>query len=554
MNEPRDAALDLWSRLISGESLGEVERQRLADVLQQDSALRAEIEADATLNAMLRFLFDGRQTESQFIEGVLERCSAKPTRALPNMEAPPVDRGLAGHSGTIESVPLNGVQITVVSNRLRQRKLANSKRHQRLKWTAIALAASFLACLSLAVWSLLDTPIPIAGTNPSDGSVQGPVVKVPVTQVPEKSTKSVQANDQSVPPRSMASSDQETNLESTEIDRPIDLPPIAVPSSKLPNLDEMIAKTPNENSQVKFVTLTSVNDPVWERTSVVGDRLGDEIVRLFAGSVELTFDEGAVVAVDGPIEFRPLSTGQLELRRGRLLATVPQKAIGFTVSTPTSKIVDLGTEFEVAVNEAGESDVQVLKGEVEVAPTTQHEDHVQKWRLLPDNFNRASFFALPQIQGPMPVSASLQGRGGQFQGFISINGKTAEFTSPEAFDNVRRRAAAELVRSQENALRHWREFVDSMQRNMQGTMNLNGQELQFGSLQDVMRMQHRMLENVQKAGDINGESSFTGSLSVNGKVMTFKTREEYEAARRAAFGPAATFGIGELFRADPENR
>ncbi|MCA8999450.1 MAG: FecR domain-containing protein, partial [Planctomycetaceae bacterium] len=288
--------------------------------------------------------------------------------------------------------------------------------------------------------------------------------------------------------------------------------------------------------------------------STIGDRLGDEIVRLFAGSIELTFDQGAVVTVDGPVEFRPLSTGQLELRRGRLLASVPQKAIGFTVSTPTSKIVDLGTEFEVAVNDAGESDVQVVKGEVEVAPIIPDGHNFQKWRLQPSKFDRASFYARPRIQGPTPISASLRGSRGQFQGFVSLNGQTAEFSSPEAFENVRRRAATELARSQENALRQWKEFVDSMQKNMQGTMNVNGQEMQFRSLQDVMRMQHQMLENVQQAGGNSGESSFRGSIIVNGKVMTFRTREEYEAARQAAFGPAATFGIGDVLGEDPTSR
>ncbi|XZE56547.1 FecR domain-containing protein [Planctomycetaceae bacterium SH139] len=355
-------------------------------------------------------------------------------------------------------------------------------------------------------------------------------------------------------PRSIASRDQNPIPENMAIDRSNDPPQSEVPPLDFPLRDEMISQNPNAGSLAQFATLTSVNDPVWERKSVVGDRLGDEIVRLFAGSVELTFDDGAVVAVDGPIEFRPLSTGQLELRRGRLLASVPQKAIGFTVSTPTSKIVDLGTEFEVAVNDAGESDVQVLKGEVEVASITPEKDNVQKWRLLPDNFNRASFFALPQIEGPVPVSASLQGRGGQFQGFISLNGKTAEFTSPEAFDNVRRRAVSELVRSQENALAQWKEFVDSMQDNMQGTMKLNGQEMQFGSLQDVMRMQNGMLQRMQKLGGNSNSPNFSGSININGKLMTFKTREEYEAARQAAFGPAATFGIGDVFGIDPANR
>ena len=549
MNESRTAAFDLWSRLISGESLDDVEQRRLADFLQQDSALRAEIEADATLDAMLRFMNDGRQTDEQFIQGVLDRCSAMQPHALPNTEVPPIEGDLAGRSGAIKSVPLNGVQFTVDSNRLRTHRKAQSRRRQRSIWMAFTLAASILACLSLAIWSLLDTPIPVARTNSTDKAAQSPVV-----QIPETATARVPENKQMDAPSSIASRDQDPIPQNMAIDLSNDPPNSEVPPLDLPKRDEMNPQIPNAGSLARFVTFTSVNDPVWERKSVVGDRLGDEIVRLFAGSVELTFDEGAVVTVDGPIEFRPLSTGQLELRRGRLLASVPQKAIGFTVSTPTSRIVDLGTEFEVAVNEAGESDVKVLKGEVEVAPITQHEDNVQKWRLLPDNFNRASFFALPQIQGPVPVSASLQGQGGQFRGIVSIDGKTAEFTSLEAFDNVRRHAATELVRSQANTLRQWKEFVDSMQHNMQGTMKMNGHEMQFGSLQDVMRMQNSMLEKVQKAGINSNASSFSGSININGKVMTFKNREEYEAARRAAFGPAATFGIGELLRVDPENR
>lgn len=549
MNEPRAAAFDLWSRLISGEALDEVERQQLADLLQQEPALRTEIEADATLNAMLRFMSDGRQTEDQFIQGVLDRCSANPLHELPNTEPPSIERKLTGHSGDIKSVPLNVVEININYQRHRTDRKAQSRRRQRSRWMAFTLAASILTCLSLAVWSLLDAPTPVARTNSTDKVVQGPVV-----QAPETETASVPKNQQVDAPGSIASRDQDLIPKNMAIDLSNDPPRSDVPPLDFPKQDEVIAQTPNAGSLAKFVTLTSVNDPVWERKSVVGDRIGDEIVRLFAGSVELTFDDGAVVTVDGPIEFRPLSTGQLELRRGRLLASVPQKAIGFTVSTPTARIVDLGTEFEVAVNEAGESDVEVLKGEVEVAPITPEKDNIQKWRLLPDNFNRASFFALPQIQGPVPVSASLQGRGGQFQGFISLNGKTAEFTSPQAFDNVRRRAVSELVRSQENALAQWKEFVDSMQDNLQGTMKLNGQEMQFGSLQDVMRMQNGMLQRMQKLGENSNEPNFSGSININGKVMTFKTREEYEAARRAAFGPAATFGIGDLFGVDPPNR
>lgn len=551
MNESRTAAITLWSRLISGDSLNEVEQKRLADLLQQDSALREEIEEDATLNALLRFMIDGQHTDDQFVQGVLDRCSVLPPQALPNVEVNPIQTQVADCSDKtvplnhiLESVPFNGAQITVATNHRGKSDRRRSSRRRRSSWMAFVLTASIFACLGLVAWSLLDTPVPIARTNPTDSVIQEPNT-VPVN---------VQENKQTNIPRSVASSDHDPDQQSDLIDSMIERSDVEVPQMNLPKQNEQITQPSDTKSLAQFVTLTKIDDPVWERENMVGDRLGDEIVRLFAGSVELTFEQGAVVTVDGPIEFRPLSTGQLELRRGRLLASVPQQAIGFTVSTPTSIIVDLGTEFEVAVNDAGESNVQVLKGEVEVAPVTADERNVQKWRLLPEEFNRASFFALPQIQGPVPVSASLQGRGGQFQGFVSIDGMTAEFTSLEAFDNVRRHATTELLRSQENALRQWKAFVDSMQQNMQGTMKMNGQEMQFGSLQDVMLMQHQMLENVQKAGSNKGESSFSGSFNVNGKVITFKTREEYEAARRAAFGPAATFGIGDVLGIDPANR
>lgn len=62
-----------------------------------------------------------------------------------------------------------------------------------------------------------------------------------------------------------------------------------------------------------------------------------------------------------------------------------------------------------------------------------------------------------------------------------------------------------------------------------------------------MRLQHQILESAQKAGSNSSESSFSGSINVNGKLMTLKTREEYDAARRTAFGPAATFGFDDVY-------
>ena len=61
-----------------------------------------------------------------------------------------------------------------------------------------------------------------------------------------------------------------------------------------------------------------------------------------------------------------MSANSLKLNRGTLTAVVPPNAIGFTVESPTSKTEDLGTEFGVRVNLAGDSDVEVFKGTVQV--------------------------------------------------------------------------------------------------------------------------------------------------------------------------------------------
>ncbi len=90
--------------------------------------------------------------------------------------------------------------------------------------------------------------------------------------------------------------------------------------------------------------------------------------RLTAGVVELEFDDGARVSIQGPAEFTPRSGHAIELVRGRLVAYVPRQARGFTVATPTAEIIDLGTEFDVAVND-GNTELHVLRGVVEIKPS-----------------------------------------------------------------------------------------------------------------------------------------------------------------------------------------
>ena len=80
------------------------------------------------------------------------------------------------------------------------------------------------------------------------------------------------------------------------------------------------------------------------------------------GLAKLVFDNNAMVVIEGPAEFELLAEDQIKLRHGRVYAAVPREAIGFTISTPQSRIIDLGTEFGVQADPYGDVHLHVIKG------------------------------------------------------------------------------------------------------------------------------------------------------------------------------------------------
>ena len=522
-NDRTGSARSLWCRHLNGAELTSEEQAMLRDALKSDESLRAECDTDATLHALLLSLHDVKQSEDDFVRGVMGAVEKLPPLAEASAEpAPQRDPRVGAGQGYRRRSSLGRLSLTV---------------------TTMLFAAAGL----LVWWSSdqrqtgspqlqVQSPVTPEKTSPAmqvDRTSMAQAVTEPVKEViPDRADDSGIRHDRTT---DVVASQQGPSGEPTE---QMEKPEAA-----------QIAKKAQPVPGSTFVTLSKIEDPVWERAWVEGDRIGDDVVRLFGGRLELSFDDGAKVTLQGPIEFRPMTSGQLQLRRGRLTATVPQEAIGFTVSTPTSQIVDLGTEFEVSVKETGASDVVVRKGEIEVMPAVAKGEAPRKWRLVPNGLNQASFFERMSEEDNSPVSAAIRGTDGAFQGMISINGRAAEFTSAEAFDDVRERVMQQFEKSQQETLRQWTEFVDSMQGNIQGTMQLNGAEVQFGNIEDVLRLQQQIMERMQIPGGERGnfpESSFTGSININGKVIQFKNREEYESVRRSAFGAAANFGAGDF--------
>ena len=112
--------------------------------------------------------------------------------------------------------------------------------------------------------------------------------------------------------------------------------------------------------------------------SVEGDSFSDgqwleKGAYTFKDKTALTFDSGVELNVEAGAELELLGSNEAILHGGKVQAHVPEVAIGFVLKTPSSDILDLGTEFAVQVDEQGATAVEVLIGEVELTPNAAEE-------------------------------------------------------------------------------------------------------------------------------------------------------------------------------------
>jgi hypothetical protein len=125
--------------------------------------------------------------------------------------------------------------------------------------------------------------------------------------------------------------------------------------------------------------LTEAVDAQWQDNAMpaeAGQDLRKGSFSLQRGLVQVRFDSGARVILEGPAQVELLSGNSMYLRRGKIVATVGREAIGFVVNTPQGKVLDLGTEYGIQVNQTGQSQVHVFNGEV-LLYLAGREDHLR---------------------------------------------------------------------------------------------------------------------------------------------------------------------------------
>ena len=127
--------------------------------------------------------------------------------------------------------------------------------------------------------------------------------------------------------------------------------------------------TPNAPMGAPFATLAHAVNARYDHPDGLrlGHRLGAERIRLTKGFIQLRFDSGVEVTLQGPADYEIVAPDQTRLSAGLLTANVPSNAMGFRVETPTAQVTDLGTAFGVEMDENKASRVSVFSGEVTVS-------------------------------------------------------------------------------------------------------------------------------------------------------------------------------------------
>jgi hypothetical protein len=182
-------------------------------------------------------------------------------------------------------------------------------------------------------------------------------------------------------------------------------------------------------------TLTRTADCVWADSAqplLAGSRLLPGVLRLRQGGAAIAFDGGVRLVLEGPAELRLESAVVATLLRGKVVFRGDEGGPPFDLRTPTSTLVDFGTEYAVSVAADGE-EVHVFDGEVQRRPTVGAVEYLkagQARRYGPDSTGKPTPLAPGRFVRRLPEPREPLG-GGPGSGLLAYEG--FDYADREAF-------------------------------------------------------------------------------------------------------------------------
>jgi hypothetical protein len=125
---------------------------------------------------------------------------------------------------------------------------------------------------------------------------------------------------------------------------------------------------PVSGNEPAIAWLVNAQNCQWADEEPTGDMRAGNLLKLERGLAAIRFACGARVVLEGPASLELLSERSARLRQGKLTARIPEGAAGFAILSPQGKVIDLGTEFGMAVSADGAAHVYVFAGKVEAHP------------------------------------------------------------------------------------------------------------------------------------------------------------------------------------------
>jgi hypothetical protein len=150
---------------------------------------------------------------------------------------------------------------------------------------------------------------------------------------------------------------------------------MAAAAAMLMGLIAVIAVRFARTPQIEVATLLLAEGCEWTQHAPPqeGARLASGPMRLQKGLAVVRFDGGAELILRGNTELELQSAARARLTHGDITVRADDEAAGFTLMTPTSEMIDLGTEFAAKVERSGATELHVLEGEVAVSSTKTRE-------------------------------------------------------------------------------------------------------------------------------------------------------------------------------------
>ena len=208
-----------------------------------------------------------------------------------------------------------------------------------------------------------------------------------------------------------------------------------------PNADS----SPNRGLEISYVgMIRQRNDCQWSVQPVGSNgRFATGQLSLAKGAVNLVFDSGTEMVLEAPCEMQIHSKDSATLLSGNAFVNVKEQSDGFVLETPEARIVDLGTQYAVAMADDS-TEVHVFDGSVIWIPnfeTSAVQDRINQGearRYLRSQPSLATRIPFGQRQFVRRIEADIHEQFGEellaYDGFENIAGRVRRGRSGFGFD------------------------------------------------------------------------------------------------------------------------